>query len=90
MGMKEKEEKVKWKMFWKNVSIFGMLWRVAAGAALIAAASKSTEDRSRATVLGLAGLFVVFEGLLRWCSLRGLFKRPTRRAFLRHYPEIVE
>lgn len=87
----KKGEKVKWKFFWKNVGGFGMLLRVASGVALIAAAAGlSGEDDPKAQMLSVMGGVFIIEGLLRWCSLRALFKRPTRKAFLRHYPEVKE
>lgn len=88
---KKKEEKVKWKFLWKNVGWFGMLLRVASGAALIAAAAGlAGEDDQKAQMLSVMGGIFIVEGLLRWCSLRALFKRPTKRAFRRHYPEADE
>ncbi len=90
MARKPKKEKKKWKFFWKNVDGGGLLLRVAAGLALIGAAAQTSEDVQKAKFLGIAGAYLVVVGLLRWCSLRALLKKPTKRAFLRHYPETAD
>lgn len=87
MGKKKAAEKPKWKFFWKNVGGLGMLLRVGMGIALLAAAKMSSEDKKRAAVLGVLGLMEIKFGLLKWCPLRAIRKKPTKRAFLRHYPE---
>lgn len=90
MGRKKKAEKPKWKFFWKNVDGLGMLLRVGAGIALLAAAKMSSDDKKRASILGVLGLMEIKFGLLKWCPLRALRGKPTKRAFLKHYPEADE
>ncbi len=90
MGRKKKEEKPKWKFFWKNVGPLGMLWRIALGIGLVMAARNMKDDTTKSMAMTIAGVFVAIEGLMRWCSLRAIFRRPTKRAFLRHYPETAE
>jgi len=91
MSRKSKPGKKKWKFFWKNVNGLGRLLRVGLGLAFIAgAAVTAEEDAKTARLLGAAGAYLVFVGMLRWCSLRALLKKPTKRAYLRHYPEAAE
>lgn len=87
MGKKKAEEKPKWKFCWKNVGWFGMLLRIGMGIALLAAAKSAGDDKKKAGALGLLGLMEIKFGLLRWCPLRAIRKKPTKRAFRRHYPE---
>lgn len=88
MAKKEKKEKKRWKFFWKNVAGLGRLNRLVAGAAMIYAATQMKDDPEKAAPLAAFGAYlIVVGGLLGWCSLRALFKRPTKRARLRHYPE---
>jgi|GEM_PF-808346 Protein of unknown function (DUF2892) len=91
MGKKKKEEEpVEWKFFWKNVGGLGMILRIAAGIAFLAAAKSSSENPTRAAALGLMGVFEIMAGLCRWCPLRALRRKPTKRALKRHYPEAAE
>lgn len=81
-----------WKFFWKNVDGLGRLNRMAAGAGLIYLAGKMKDGSEssagpNATLLTAFGVYLLVVGFLRWCSLRALFKKPTRKAFKRHYPE---
>lgn len=91
--MAKKEKKVKkakqrLKFFWKNVCGLGRLNRLVAGAALIYGATKLKDDPEKAAgMAAFGGYLVLVGGLLGWCSLRALFKRPTRCARKRHYPE---
>ena len=88
---KEKAEKPRWKLVWKNVDGLGRINRMAAGAGLLYLASRMKEEGGlNAMLLGGFGAYLMLFGFLRWCSLRALFKKPTRRAFLRHYPEAAE
>jgi hypothetical protein len=88
MSRKGRKEKKKWKFLWKNVNGLGRLLRLGLGAALLYAASQMKDDQTTAGALGLFGIYlIVVGGLLRWCSLRALLKKPTKRARLRHYPE---
>lgn len=83
-----KKAKKRWKFLWKNVGGLGRLNRIAAGAALLYGASKLKDDPQKAAALeGFGTYLILIGGLLGWCSLRALFKKPTERAFLRHYPE---
>mgnify|MGYP000969251962 CR=1 FL=1 len=85
---KKKKEKKRWKFLWKNVGGLGRLNRLAAGAAMIFAATRMKDDPEKAAPLAAFGAYlVVVGGLLGWCSLRALFKKPTKRALRRHYPE---
>jgi hypothetical protein len=84
---KEKEEKPKWKFFWKNLSGFGRLGRMVLGGVLIYLATQSDEDEGPKMPLLAGGICLLVVGLLGWDSTRALFKRPTKKAFLRHYPE---
>lgn len=83
---KGKADKPKWKFFWKNVDGLGRLNRMGAGAALIFLATQNKEKGPNPFLLGF-GAYLIFVGFLRWCSLRAIFRKPTKRAFLRHYPE---
>lgn len=86
--MKAKKKNVKWRFFWKNVGGLGRLNRLAAGIAALALASQMKEDQKNAAALAAFGMYLaVVGGLLGWCSLRALLKRPTKRAFRRHFPE---
>ena len=88
MAKKQKKEKKRWKFLWKNVGGLGRLNRIAAGAALLYGASKLKDDPEKAAVLaGFGTYLIVIGGLLGWCSLRAVCKKPTKRARLRHYPE---
>lgn len=87
---KEAAEKVEWKFFWKNVDGLGMLLRVGAGIAFLAAARMSKDDKKRASLLTVLGVMEVAFGLLKWCPLRALRGKPTKRAYLKHYPEAEE
>jgi hypothetical protein len=88
MAKKEKKEKKRWKFFWKNIGLGGRLNRLAAGAAMIYAATQMKEDPEKAAGLAaFGGYLVVVGGLLGWCSLRALLRKPTKRARRRHYPE---
>jgi hypothetical protein len=88
MAKKAKEEKKKWKFLWKNVGIGGRLNRLIAGAALIFGATKLKDDPQKAAALTAFGAYlIVIGGLLGWCSLRATLKKPTKRAYRRHYPE---
>jgi hypothetical protein len=90
VGKKSKGDELEWKFCWKNVGWLGMLLRIAAGVAFIAAASKATGDNKHANLLRVVGVMEVAFGLLRWCPLRALRGKPTKRAIRRHYPEAVE
>lgn len=83
----KKAAKPKWKFFWKNVDGLGRINRMAAGAGLIYLANKMKDEGPQATLLTAFGVYLLVVGFLRWCSLRALFKKPTRRAFKRHYPK---
>lgn len=88
MAKKAKQEKKRWKRRWKNVGWFGRLNRLAAGIALLYGASKMKEDTQTAGAMAGFGIYlIVIGGLLGWCSVRALFKKPTKRAFRRHYPD---
>ncbi|MBU1670357.1 MAG: DUF2892 domain-containing protein [Actinobacteria bacterium] len=88
MSRKSRKEKKKWRFYWKNVNGLGRLLRIAAGAAFLYAASQMKDDQTTAGALGLFGIYlIVVGGLLRWCSLRALLHKPTKRAYLKHYPE---
>ncbi|MHB8895455.1 MAG: YgaP family membrane protein [Candidatus Geothermincolia bacterium] len=88
MAKKEKKEKQSWKFFWKNVGGLGRLNRLVAGIAMIYGATKIKDDTKKAAALAAFGTYlVVIGGLLGWCSLRATFKKPTKRAYRRHYPE---
>jgi len=88
MAKKQKKDKKRWKFLWKNVGGLGRLNRIAAGIALLYGASKLKDDPQKAAALaGFGTYLIVIGGLLGWCSLRALFRMPTRRARSRHYPE---
>jgi len=88
MAKKQKKEKQRWKFLWKNVGGLGRLNRIAAGAALLYAASKMKDDPEiSAALMAFGGYLIVIGGLLGWCSLRALLHKPTKRARRRHYPE---
>jgi len=87
--MGKKKEKKKWKFFWKNIGGLGRLNRMIAGIALIAAAALSREDKMKSTALAGTGVVFLVDAYLAWCSLRALLKKPSKRAYLRHYPEAV-
>ena len=84
---KEKEEKPKWKFLWKNLGGFGRLTRMALGGVLIYLGTQSKEDEGPKMPLLVGGIGLLVVGLLGWDSTRALFKKPTKKAFLRHYPE---
>jgi len=84
---KEKAEKPKWKIYWKNVDGLGRLNRLVAGAVIIFLATQNKEKGPNPLLIGFGAYLIVVGGLLRWCSLRALLKKPTKRAFLRHYPD---
>jgi hypothetical protein len=84
---KEKAEKPKWKFRWRNLTGIGRLARMALGGALIFMATQSQDDEGPKMPLLAGGILLLVLGLLGWDSTRALFKRPTRKAFLRHYPE---
>lgn len=79
--------KKKWRFFWKNVDGLGMLNRLAAAALLFVIAYMIKDDEIKAGLLAAWGLAFFFDGLTRWSPYRALLKWPTRRAYLRHYPE---
>ena len=87
---KEKVEKPKWKLFWKNVDGLGRLNRLVAGVVIIFLATQNKEKGPNPLLIGFGADLLVVGGLLRWCSLRALLKKPTKMAFLRHYPEAAE
>jgi hypothetical protein len=88
MSKKAKEEKKPWKFFWKNVGLGGRLNRLAAGGGLVYGATKMKDDPTTAAAMAGFGLYlIVIGGLLGWCSLRATLKKPTKRAYRRHYPE---
>lgn len=82
----EVEEEEKWRFFWKNINGLGMLIRVLGGIALIMWA-RSNEEEPMAKAASAYGITMIIDGLLRWCPMRAVFKRPTKRAHRRHYPE---
>jgi hypothetical protein len=82
----ELEEEEEWHFFWKNIGWFGMLLRVLGGVAIIMWARSNKED-SKAMAATVYGASMIFDGLCRWCSLRAILKKPTKRAYRRHYPE---
>jgi Inner membrane protein YgaP-like, transmembrane domain len=84
---KGKAEKPEWKFMWKNVDGLGRLNRLVAGVVIIYLATQNKEKGSNPLLVGFGAYLIVVGGLLKWCSLRALLKKPTRRAFLRHYPE---
>jgi Inner membrane protein YgaP-like, transmembrane domain len=84
---KSEADKPKWKMFWKNVDGLGRLNRLVAGAAIIYLALQDKEKGPNPLLVGFGAYLIVVGGLLQWCSLRALLKKPTKRAFRRHYPE---
>ena len=84
---KEKDVKHEWKFFWKNVDGLGRINRMAAGALFVYLASTMKEKNSNAVFLAGPGIYLLVVGFLQWCSLRALFRKPTKRAYLRHYPE---
>jgi len=84
---KEKEEKPRWKFFWKNLTGFGRLARMAMGGALIYMATQSEEDKGPKMPMLAGGICLLVVGLIGWDSTRAIFKRPTKKAYLRHYPE---
>ena len=94
MGRKKEEEEVEveleeeeeWHFFWKNIGWFGMLLRVLGGVAIIMWARSNKED-PKAMAATVYGASMIFDGLCRWCSLRAILKKPTKRAYRRHYPE---
>lgn len=85
--MGKKKEKEKWKFFWKNIDGLGRFNRLMVGLGLIAAAAMSREDKLKSAALGLAGVVFLVDAYLAWCSLRALLKKPSKRAYRRHYPE---
>lgn len=85
--MSRKEGKKKWKFFWKNIDGLGRINRLAAGIAALAAAFYSQQDKVKSIALTVMGLDLVFAGLVKWCPMRAILKRPTRRAYRAHYPE---
>jgi len=88
MAKKAKKEKKRWKFLWKNVGGLGRLNRIAAGVALLYGASKMKDDTEKAAAMvGFGTYLIVIGGLLGWCSLRAVCKKPTKRAFRRHYPD---
>ena len=82
----ELEEKEEWHFFWKNIGGLGMILRVLGGIAIIMWARTNVED-PKAKAASAYGAMMIFDGLLRWCSLRAILKRPTKSAYRRHYPE---
>jgi hypothetical protein len=89
LSKKKKEKKPEWKFFWKNVDGLGRINRMAAGAALLALAFQNKDEGPNPLML-CAGVYLLVVGFLRWCSLRALLRKPTKRAYLRHYPEAAE
>lgn len=89
MAKKALQEKNQpWKRRWKNVGWFGRLNRLVAGVALLYGAGKMKDNVPASGALAaFGGYLVVVGGLLGWCSLRALLKKPTGRAFRRHYPD---
>jgi carbon starvation protein CstA len=85
--MGKRKEKKKWKFFWKNIGGLGRLNRMIAGIALIAAAALSREDKMKSAALAGTGAVFLVDAYLAWCSLRALLKKPSKRAYLRHYPK---
>lgn len=84
---KEKAEKLKWKFRWRNLTGVGRLARMALGGVLIFLGTQSEGDESPRMPLLAGGIVLLVLGLLGWDSTRAIFKRPTSKAFLRHYPE---
>lgn len=86
--MRAKKKGKKWRFFWKNFGNMGRLLRLATGAGLMAAASAiKEEDEFWALLLAAwAGAFF-FDAIMKWSPYRALLRWPTRKAFLRHYPE---
>lgn len=84
--MKRRKER-KWRFYWKNIGGLGRLNRLVAGVASLAAAAR-LQDENKGAALGLAvmGADLLFAALLGWCPARALLRRPTRRAYRRHYP----
>lgn len=89
MSKKKRAKKPEWKFFWKNVDGLGRINRMGAGAALLALAFQN-KDEGPNPLMVCAGAYLLVVGFLRWCSLRALLKKPTKRAFLRHYPEAAK
>lgn len=83
---KKKKGREKWKFLWKNLGCLGRLLRLGAGGALVYAGVNSEDDKQKKMMTGLGAYLIVFGGLLGWCSLRALLHKPTKRAYLRHYP----
>jgi len=90
LSKKKKAKKPEWKFFWKNVDGLGRINRMAAGALFIFLAVRDKEAGPNPLLLGFGLYLVIVGGLLRWCSLRALLKKPTKRASLRHYPEAAK
>jgi hypothetical protein len=91
MGRKKKEEEIeeveeKWRFFWKNIGLLGMLLRVLGGVAIIMWA-RSQEDNPLAMPATIYGASMILDGLCRWCPLRAVRRKPTKRAYRRHFPE---
>ena len=90
MGKKKEEqkelEKEEWHFFWKNIDGLGMILRVLGGIAIIMWA-RSNEEDPKAMAATAYGVSMIFDGLVRWCPLRAIFRNPSKRAYRRHYPE---
>jgi hypothetical protein len=84
---KEKAEKPRWKFRWRNLTGFGRLARMALGGVLIFLGTQSEGDEGPKMPLLASGVVLLVLGLIGWDSTRAIFKRPTRKAYLRHYPE---
>jgi hypothetical protein len=82
----ELEEEEEWHFFWKNIGWFGMILRVLGGIAIIMWA-RSKEEDPKAMAATAYGVWMIIDGLCRWCPLRAIRRRPTKRAYRRHYPE---
>jgi len=85
--MRANEVQIKWRFYWKNVGWFGMLWRMAAGVIILSQVKSIKDDPQTQGLLALIGGAFLLEGLLRWCPLRAILRKPSKRALRRHLPE---
>ena len=84
----KKKKKKKWRFFWKNIGCLGRLNRLVAGAGLIAAAYMAKdEEEGIALLLAGWGAAFIFDGLMRWSVWRAIFRRPSKSAYRKRYPE---
>lgn len=87
MSRKKKPEERKWRFYWQNINGLGRFNRFVWGLLMLGLAVAVKDDRKKAIPAALIGMDLIVAGLLKWCPLRAILKRPTRRARKRHFPK---